>query len=172
MGGRNAPELVSAFVAHYDELLRFLTRRLRDPGQAEDVVHDAYLRVAGLADAAIGNRRAYLYRIAGNLAVDTQRRDRRADLRSAPGEAADSIPDPSASPEGAVLAKQRLALLDAALARLPEKPRRALLMSRVDGRSFAAIAAELGVSESMVAKYIAQAMRACRDHLQQADDAK
>jgi len=41
---------------------------------------------------------------------------------------------------------------------LPDKPRRAFLMSRLDGMSQAEIAAELGVSVSMVKKYMAKAL--------------
>jgi len=39
-------------------------------------------------------------------------------------------------------------------------------MFRVDGLSHAQIARRLGVSESMVAKYIGQALRHCRSQLQ------
>ena len=53
---------------------------------------------------------------------------------------------------------------------LPPNARRALLMSRIDGMTFAEIAAVLGVSESMVAKYIAQALRAGRDYLRKIDE--
>ncbi|MEM7506188.1 MAG: sigma factor-like helix-turn-helix DNA-binding protein [Pseudomonadota bacterium] len=41
-------------------------------------------------------------------------------------------------------------------------------MSRLGKFTFREIAAELGISESMVAKYIAAALRHCRDRL---DDA-
>ena len=75
-----------------------------------------------------------------------------------------------ASPERTLLARERLELLDEALAALPPNARRALLMSRVNHLTFARIAEELGVSESMVAKYIAQALRACRDHLRRFDE--
>jgi len=42
-------------------------------------------------------------------------------------------------------------------------------MFRVDGLSHREIAERLGVSESMVAKYIGQALRHCRDRLWQID---
>ena len=64
----------------------------------------------------------------------------------------------------------QLALLDRALRQLPEKPRQALLLSRVEGLTHAAIARRLGVSESMIAKYLAQSLRHCRNYLKQAED--
>lgn len=44
---------------------------------------------------------------------------------------------------------------------LPEKPRRAFLMSRLDERPYADIAIELGVSVSMVKQYIAKVLVHC-----------
>ncbi|MEM9046862.1 MAG: sigma factor-like helix-turn-helix DNA-binding protein, partial [Pseudomonadota bacterium] len=46
-----------------------------------------------------------------------------------------------------------------------------LLMSRLHGHTFREISKELLVSESMVAKYIAAALRHCRDRLD-ADEPK
>jgi RNA polymerase sigma-70 factor (ECF subfamily) len=37
-------------------------------------------------------------------------------------------------------------------------------MNRCDGLTHREIAARLGVSESMVARYLVQALRHCRDH--------
>ncbi|MCP6134986.1 helix-turn-helix domain-containing protein, partial [Klebsiella pneumoniae] len=54
-------------------------------------------------------------------------------------------------------------MLDEALLQLPDKARQALLLNRVEGLTQAQIAQRLGVSESMVAKYIGQALRHCRD---------
>ena len=64
-----------------------------------------------------------------------------------------------------MLDREQILLLDKALEKLPEKPRMALLMFRVDGLSHSEIAARLGVSNSMVAKYIVRALQHCRDEL-------
>ena len=76
---------------------------------------------------------------------------------------------PTPSQETHAIGRQRLRLLETALDELPTKPRLALLLNRVEGRTFAEIASRLGVSESMVAKYIAQALRHCRDRLARDD---
>ncbi|MNC66686.1 putative RNA polymerase sigma factor FecI [compost metagenome] len=44
---------------------------------------------------------------------------------------------------------------------LPERPRRAFLMARLSGMGYAQIGQQLGVSERMVKKYMAQAMLHC-----------
>lgn len=171
MAHHNISVLIASFRENYADLLRFLTRRTGDATRAADVAQDTYVRLATLSPTAlrVDNPRAYVYRVAGNLAIDTQRRERRIAHDFTFVEAAEAVPDPSPTPEAAALARERLRLLEAALGELPFKPRLALLLNRVEGRTFAEIAAELGVSESMVAKYIARALRHCRDRLREKD---
>lgn len=165
--------LITIFQENYEQLIRFLTRRLGgDRDRATDVAQDTYLRLqaqSGSDIAAIGNPRAYVYRVAGNLAIDGLRRDGRIGKRLVAEMEGAEVEAPDPSPEKTVIGRQRLALLDQALTELPEKPRRALMMFRIDGLSQAEIARELGVSESMVAKYIARALRHCRDCLWRAE---
>lgn len=165
------PGLMASFHAHYDDLLRYLTRRTGNPQQAADIAQDTYLRLTSVSEPelTIADPRAYLFRVAGNLAIDELRRQGRTERRAAPEDAAVALADSAPLPEAVILARERLRLLDEALAELPPNPRRALLLSRVEGHTFAQIAAALGVSESMVAKYVAQALRACRDRLDRAD---
>ena len=118
----------------------------------------------------IADPRGYFFRVARNLAIDTIRRDIRQRRYLSLEEPAPTLADPHPLPETVVLARHRLALLDRALRQLPEKPRQALLLSRVEGLTHAAIARRLGVSESMIAKYLAQSLRHCRNYLKQAED--
>jgi RNA polymerase sigma factor (sigma-70 family) len=152
------------------ELTKFLTQKLRSREVAADLVQETYVRVLRLGSSTIIEQpRAFLYRIASNLAVDYLRRSsRQADLITD----AESAPDvPSAAPgiDRRIEDRQTLARLEEALGELSPKCRRALLGNRLDGLSHVEIAQELGVSESMVAKYIAQALRHCRDRLRQDD---
>ncbi|WP_206243414.1 RNA polymerase sigma factor [Novosphingobium terrae] len=159
--------LLATFQQHYQDVLRFLIRRTGDVQRAEDIAQDTWCKLAAIReeDRSITHQRAYIYRVAGNLAIDHQRRRiREADWLSG-GEPDDTIADPAPSPERSAIAHDRLRQLEIALEALPPKPRLALMLFRVDGLSHAQIAARLGVSESMVAKYLAQALRHCRDHL-------
>ena len=67
-----------------------------------------------------------------------------------------------------LLAREELRQLVRALLLLSDKARSVLLMGRCLGMGHRDIAATMGISESMVAKYMAQALRHCRDHLRQA----
>lgn len=157
--------LIAAFEELHGELLRFLERRTGDPDQAADLVQDTYLRLAAVAasDRQVANPRAYILRVANNLVIDRLRRDGRMTRHGAAEDDVTALVDPAPIADEYVLAREQLRLLDEALAQLPPKPRRALLLHRVSGWTQAEIAVDLCVSESMVIKYIAQALRHCRD---------
>ena len=71
------------------------------------------------------------------------------------------------SSEDVIEAKQRMVQLEAAIGELSFKCRTALLLNRLEGKTHAEIGRTLGVSESMVAKYIVQGLKHCRARLQQ-----
>lgn len=172
MGRPDRPSLIASFEEHYGDVLRLLTWRTGDSARAADLAQDTYFRLAA-AEASgqrVDNPRAYILRVASNLAIDWMRREGRiAAHETVTDEAAIAVPDPAPLAEAALLARERLRLLDRALRELPPKPRLALLMHRVGGLTQAEIAARLGVSESMVIKYVAQALRHCRDWRQRFD---
>lgn len=158
--------LIDAFLGLYGELKRHLRRRTGDSSRADEVMQETYLRLLETDSRAqqekIRDQRAFIFRVAGNLAIDVARREQRA---GGNGEPDPQQADPVAGPERNAIAQDRLRRLDEALRELPPNARLALLLFRVDGLSHALIARRLGVSESMVAKYLAQAMRHCRDRL-------
>jgi len=164
---RPASRLVERFLALYDELARHLQRRTGSRERAEDVMQDTYMRLldadARNEDARIQDGRAFIYRVASNLAIDAVRREQRT---QGYGEPEASLPDPGPGPQQHAVGNEQLRRLDRALRQLPPNSRLALLMFRVDGLTHAQIARRLGVSESMVAKYIGQALRHCRSQLQ------
>lgn len=162
----DASGLLASFQKHYDDIVRFLARRTGDVERAADIAQDTYLRLAAIKlDSCVENERAYVYRVAGNLAVDAIRRDGRRAAWLTGYEPDEEIADPRPSPERTAIDRDRLRHLEQAMEALPAKARLALLMFRVDGHTHREIAERLDVSESMVAKYIAQALRHCRDCL-------
>lgn len=158
--------LAAALVKHYEEVKAFIRRKVGCADMAADAAQDAWLKLATAAPAQpVDNPRAYLYRAASNLAVDARRSAARAQNLFAEPEAGEAAADPAPSPEVRLLARERLRRLDAALDELPPHVKQALLLHRVDGLPHSDIAARLGVSESMAAKYVAQALRHCRRRL-------
>lgn len=162
--------LLASFQEHYDDLLQFLTRRMSDRQRAADVAQETYLKLVNIDEQALPvlHARSFIFRVAGNLAIDALRREQRIAASHDDCAGAGELACPAPAPEAVLLARERLQLLDQALLQLPCKARQALLLNRVDGLTQKQVAQRLGVSESMVAKYIGQALRHCRRWLQQA----
>ncbi|SFD33099.1 RNA polymerase sigma-70 factor, ECF subfamily [Paracidovorax konjaci] len=151
---------------HHGWLQGWLRRRLGCPDQAADLAQDTFLRLlshrlrGGAAEApAPREPRAFLATVAGRLVAN---HFRRLSLERAWLDALASLPPadwPSA--EQHAIAREALHRLDAALAGLAERVRRAFLLSQLEGRDYAAIATELGVTERSVKRYMVQAFEAC-----------
>ncbi len=170
---RPTSPLASLVGLYHDQLVLHVRGRLHSAADAEDVVQEMWLRAdAGLRGSAVGNVRAFLYRIAGNLAIDhIRRRNVRQRVHGVPlddREAMDvASPEPSA--EQALIDSERQAGFDAVLAGLPDRCRQALMLSRIEGWTHAKIAAHLGVSPNTVANDIRAALRLCLAHAAQLD---
>jgi RNA polymerase sigma factor (sigma-70 family) len=162
-----AIDLDTLFREHSVELRRFAYRELRDPERAADLVQDTFLRYASQPNGSLGieQPRFFLWRILRNLIIDLRRMDRRRGEHIHLDNASISLVDPAPPVDRQLEARQQLAQLRAALAELPKNCRRAMLMNRLDGLSHAEIGAHLGVSSSMVTKYIIRALRHCMRRL-------
>ncbi|MEW6246208.1 MAG: sigma-70 family RNA polymerase sigma factor [Nitrospirota bacterium] len=166
MAGTQRVDWLTSFQQYRRDLLAFLTRKLGCHDLAADCVQETYLRLVSLGPRlTIEHPRAFLFRIASNLAIDHLRRSQRQIEILSPDPLPVEVPSREPSAEDALHAKQTVAILSAAVAELSPKCRQALILNRLEGKSHAEIAAHLGVSESMVAKYIAQALKHCRRRL-------
>jgi DNA-directed RNA polymerase specialized sigma24 family protein len=69
------------YLRQRDALVRFLIQRTRDPALAEDIAQETWLRIDHTgAVSAVHNPKAYLFRIASNLAIDYLRIQNRRKL--------------------------------------------------------------------------------------------
>lgn len=149
------------YAEHHGWLNSWLRRHLDCSQRAADLAQDTFVRVLSKEQDPAGIRepRAYLHTIAKGLLINHWRRRQ---IEQAYLDALALQPEPlAASPEAQALIVETLLQIDAMLDRLPHKVRRAFLLSQLQGMTYAAIAAELAVSERMVKKYMAQAMLHC-----------
>lgn len=162
--------LEACYRDHRGELLRFLMARTGDPGEAEEILQEVWIRLRQAPTAPIANGRAYLYRMAQNLVVDRIREKQRRMQRERSwlddrtGHAAAGVEpvDPSQTVEDTILEREETARLLSALATLPEGARRAFELHRIEGFSHAEVAERLGISKSGVEKHMAVAMKYLR----------
>lgn len=162
-GQRDFAELYRATLA---PLRRYLTRLLGNPSEAQDVAHDAYARVyPTVAKKSARHPSALLYTAARRLAIN---RLRRRSISPVVGEP--FVPELSASSapgvEQQVMARQELAMLQQAIAGLPEGCRAVLLLRKVEMLSHREISERLGIAVSTVEKQHARALRLLREAME------
>jgi len=154
------------------ELLRFLTARVGDRAEAEDLLHDLWLRIQSADAGPVANGRSYLYRAAQNIVLDRARARQRRLVRETAWSGFDTDRastepvDTRADIEAEIAAREDAAALAAAIAKLPDKAGLVFRLHKIDGLAHAEIAARLGISRSGVEKHIATAMT----HLRRALD--
>jgi RNA polymerase sigma-70 factor (ECF subfamily) len=140
--------VVGAWTDHHAEVYAFLVRATRDPGVAEDILQEAFLRLTRevRAGRAPDNARAWLYRVGSNLAVSRGRRITTALRGLVQIGAAAGAARTADAPETTYLGREGRAALVLALADLGPDARTALLLSS-EGFTGAEIAAAIGRSE-------------------------
>lgn len=160
--------VAAAFDTYHAELYSFLRRSTRDERAAEDLLQETFLRLTREVDAGRTpeHLRAWLYRVATNLAVSRGRRVTTALAwiglhgRQAAGEGVES-------PEQDVIAREGRTALEAAMASLPTDARTALLLS-ADGFAGEEIAAAIGRSHAATRTLLTRARIRVRLALEEA----
>lgn len=152
--------LEQVYSSHHGWLHGWLWRKLGSREDAADLAQDTFLRLlAGKPSGPLQEPRAFLRTVANGLLVNHWRR---LELERAYLAALAARPEPEEpSPEERALVLETLLRIDAMLDKLPSRVRQAFLLSQLDGFTYLQIAAELGVSDRMVKKYMAQAMLQC-----------
>ena len=152
---------LNVFSEHRSELLHFLRGRLKNDADAQDVLQEVYLKTSKLEAKEVSNPKAYIYKIASNLAIDYQRSSSNYGRLRNRLEQEGLSGEPAPTPERACEAERRLQILQDVISALPDKCRRAFIMHRFGRKKVAEIAAELGVGKNSVEKYIIRAKREC-----------
>lgn len=153
-------DIAALYADHHVWLRNWLRRRDGCTQRAADLAQDTFCRLLEWPELTLTEHpRRYLATVARRLLIDDRRRAR-AELSFL--EAWTLLADDAApSPERIAAAIDELAAIARLLDGLPAKPRRAFLLSRLDGLGYRDIAVELGVSTSMVKQYIARVLSHC-----------
>lgn len=169
--------LEAVFLTHRESLVRFL--RAHGAGEdAEDLLHELWLRVRDSAAGPIAQPLSYLYRAANNLMLDRYRSERQATARARDWTDVTGATVPGQSDEPAaervLIAREDLDRVRSALATLGPRTEQIFRRHRLDGVPQRTIASELGISLSTVESDLRKATRLLvnlRDELDQGSGA-
>lgn len=164
--GRDRAEIEDLYREHNESLLRFLAIKLGSQQEARDVAQEAFVKILGLdQEGVINHLRAYLFRTANNLAINRlkQRVRRKEAYNVDVGDI--NLADDTARVEQTVDARDRIKKLETIVLQLPPKCRMAFLLYKLECLEYSEIAKRMQISESMVRKYVLQAVRYCHDKI-------
>lgn len=159
--------LLEAYRQHERPLIDSAQALMGCRSRAEDVVQDAFLKLweqgpgQGVRDEA-----KFLFRVVRNLAIDRLRRLALERRHSACDVMMEQEPaPPSASPEQRLLGADALQHVLAALAELPARMQKALVLSRIEGLTQRDVARQLGVSPTLVNFMLRDTLAHCHAQL-------
>lgn len=169
MSHQHDSRLLAALMTCYEDLKAFLTCKFGCPLLAEDVVQETWLRIQRLSPTAeVEHPRAYLFRMAANLAVDHLRSEKVRTRHISADSVPEDVPNGMPLPDTVIEYQQRLAILCTAVDELPPRCREVFMLHKFEGLSHAEITGRLGISRNMVEKHIIRGLAHCRDRLRQA----
>lgn len=159
-------ELEDIIVNHRARLCHAAAKILGSPDHADDVVQDAYLKIAeAQRPFTIKRPMSYVYQVVRNLAIDRHRRSALESTFFAAEEEGNKESVSTGSPELIEINRQALDRVARALDELPDRTRRAFELYRMGGYTQREVAQQLGVSTTLVNFMIRDALQHCRGTL-------
>jgi RNA polymerase sigma-70 factor (ECF subfamily) len=155
--------LKAVFLEERPMLMRLLIARLSSREEAEDALQDMWIKLDQLAAKPVAQPAAYLYRMATNLAADRRISAARGGARDTAWLDIQPVADDLPDIERTLIARERLAQIEAALAAMPERMASAFRMFRIDEIPQKHISEHLGISVSGVEKLLQRAYRQIHD---------
>ena len=136
-------ELAVVMTREQSRLRNFISRRVADRRDAEDILQDVFAELveANQLLMPIGHVSGWLFRVARNRIIDRFRQKKGDSL-----EVDDLLPSTHAGPEAELARAMLLDELEAAIAELPKEQRDVFVAHELDGKSFKEMAEASGVS--------------------------
>jgi RNA polymerase sigma factor (sigma-70 family) len=150
-------DITATVLRERTKLGNFIRRRIRDPGDAEDILQDVFyefVQTYRLLEP-IEQVSAWLFRVARNRIIDRFRKRKEQPLSETVDDTGDTdseyrldlaLPSHEAGPEAAYARSILLEALQEALDELPQAQREVFIAHELEGRSFKELASASGVS--------------------------
>lgn len=153
--------VTAAFEELKDPVHRYVLSIVAEEHTARDLTQEAFVRLYEhlLKGQRIAHVRAWIFRVAHNLAIDVLRKPGALDQAvTTEDAAARDVADPSPGAEALLLAEESHGRLRDALHRLSQQERRCLDL-RAEGLTYREIAEVLGIRHTSVAVFLARGLK-------------
>lgn len=147
------------YINHVGEIRRFLVRRTSCAEAAVELAQEVFIRFM-VTDTrpAVNNQRAFLFRIAENLAIDYFRANAKRNGNRVDLSACEEIASDAPGPERYAIARQQLAQLREAIDELPPRCKEVFVRHKFDDRPQKELAIEYGVTLNAIEKLLVRAL--------------
>lgn len=152
--------------AHDGQLKSYLRGRYPSVRDVDDVVQESYLRIWKARSLHhISTAKAFLFRIARNLAIDSIRHESASPVDEGRVLEALTVLDTAPTPTDALLAQDIFDLMADAVGSLPERCQAVFFLHKLKGLTQKETALQLGLSERTVEKYTSQGLKKVEAYL-------
>ena len=158
-------KVTELFVGLREPVYRYVITILGSAAEAEEITQEAFMRLyCHLRDGnTVDHSRAWVFRVAHNLAVNEAGRKRIFSPVVDWDELCAVRPDSGSSPEQTSIHEERFDQLQKAMGQLPELQRRCVML-RAEGFRYHEIASTLGLAKSTVQESLRRAMQKLRTY--------
>ena len=164
-------EVAEHFRDHHRDILGFLRSRVRMPEQAEDLLQQVFVKVMQRSDwSEIRNPEAYLRTTARHVLADFYRSQNARDQGIVLEYQEFRHADETWSPGSSLRSREFFDRLAAMLESLSPQVRKAFVLSRVYGYTYAEIGQALSISPRTVEKHVAKGLAWCFKYLSATGD--
>ncbi|UPT63422.1 MAG: sigma-70 family RNA polymerase sigma factor [Hyphomonadaceae bacterium JAD_PAG50586_4] len=154
-------------------LLRYFVSKIRVSEDAEELVHEVFVRLLRRADLGeIDNIEAFVFVVAKNILKDHYRHNDRHGAGKFTSIDKVTLKSTEPSPSELIEGRDEIGVLLRSIEELPPKCRAVFVLFRFEDVPHAEIARRMGITVSMVEKHIAAALVQLRKKLRDAGDDK
>ena len=151
-------EIIQLYQDTSEELRRLLERKLGNSQEAEEIAHDAYLKLCRIEHKKeIRDLRKYLFTMSIRLALNVLRR-RKTERNYENIENGEEVNVDNISAYRILIAELKLEAVKEALTDLPQKTRYIFLLHRFEGLTYPEISNKLSLSSKTVEYHMSRAL--------------
>jgi RNA polymerase sigma-70 factor (ECF subfamily) len=154
-------EVIEAYEQGRNDVYHYMLRLGLDPARAQEISQEVFLRLflALQRGQEIRNKRAWLFRVAHNLGIDSRREGKRWQVLD--DTLAASLHDRRPGPDAGLIAGERTDAVKQALDSLSPQQRQCLHL-RAEGLRYREIAEAIGIGVSTVGEFLNRAVTRLR----------